>query len=220
MPMLHEAGAAILSKPGVGGYGSLRSQGRQKKSVVLDPPPARGMTAIARKSAMRELDHGLAGGDLLAALVAHHDVDQNPARVSRGLLRFHDAARLDGVAGPDRLDPAGFEPPVNGAGWIGPVGDHARDQPEIVHAVHDDAAEIGLAEIALHVVVVQMQRVVVERGVAKQTDGFAADREFRPLDGVAGAKAFKRRGHGFIPSSFTAAGWSSRGRSKSPRRAG
>ncbi len=28
---------------------------------------------------MRELDHGLAGGDLLVALVAHHDIDQNPA---------------------------------------------------------------------------------------------------------------------------------------------
>ena len=74
---------------------------------------------------------------------------------------------------------------------IGPVGDHARDQPEIVHAVHDDAAEIGLAEIALHVVVVEMQRVVVERSVAKQPDGFAADRECRPLDGVAGAQGFR-----------------------------
>src|SRR5450631_4034572 len=209
MPMLHEAGAAILSKPGVGGYGSLRSQGRQKKSVVLDPPPARGMTAIARKSAMRELDHGLAGGDLLAALVAHHDVDQNPARVSRGLLRFHDAARLDGVAGPDRLDPAGFEPPVNGAGWIGPVGGHGRDKPEIVHAVHDDAAEIGLAEIALHVVVVKMQRVVVERGIAKQPDGFAADRKFRPVDGIARRKVFECRCHDVTWLPVTAAGWSS-----------
>ena len=95
------------------------------------------------------------------------------------LLRLDDAGGLDGVAGLDRLDPARFQPAVDGAGGIGPVGDHARDQPEIVHAVHDDAAEIGLAEIALHVVVVEMQRVVVERGIAEQADGFARDREFR-----------------------------------------
>jgi len=31
-----------------------------------------------------------------------------------------------------------------------------------------------------------MQRVVVERGVAEQPDGFAADREFRAVDRVAG----------------------------------
>ena len=80
---------------------------------------------------------------------------------------------LDGVAGPHRLDPPRLQPAVDRAGGIGPVGDHARDQPEIVHAVHDDAAEIGLAEIALHVVVVEMQRVVVERGIAEQADGFA-----------------------------------------------
>jgi hypothetical protein len=58
--------------------------------------------------------------------------------------------------------------------------------PKLFHAVHDDAAEIGLAEIALHIVVIEMQRVIVERGVAEQTDGFARHREFRPLDGVAG----------------------------------
>ena len=79
---------------------------------------------------------------------------------------------LDGIAGPHRLDPARFEAAVNGAGRIGPIGQHARDQAEIVHAMHDDAAEIGLAETALHVVVVEMQRVVVERGVAEQPDGF------------------------------------------------
>src|SRR5215212_9125192 len=72
------------------------------------------------------------------------------------------------------------------ASGIGPVGQHARDQPEIVHAVHDDAAKVGLAEIALHVFVVEMQRVVVERGVAKQADGFAADREGGPIDRIAG----------------------------------
>ena len=68
---------------------------------------------------------------------------------------------------------------MDGAGRIGPVGQHRDDEPEIVHAVHDDAAELGLAETALHVVVVQMQRVVIERAVAEHADGFAADREFR-----------------------------------------
>ena len=94
--------------------------------------------------------HGLAGGDLFARLVAHHDVDQDPARTGRGLFRLHDSGGLDGIAGPHGLDPAGFEAAVDGPGRIGPVGDHARNQPEIVHAVHDDAAEIGLAETALH----------------------------------------------------------------------
>jgi hypothetical protein len=36
-----------------------------------------------------------------------------------------------------------------------------------------------------------MQRVVVERRVTKQPNGFAADREFWPIDGVARAKAFR-----------------------------
>src|SRR5260370_25244985 len=66
--------------------------------------------------------------------VAHHEVDQNPARVRCGLFRFHDAGRLDGVSGPDRLDPSDFEPAVNGAGRIGPVGNQRGDHPEIVHA--------------------------------------------------------------------------------------
>ena len=71
------------------------------------------------------------------------------------------------------LTERGSQPPVDGAGRIGPVGDHSGNQPEIVHAVHDDAAEMGLAEIALHVVVVKMQRVVIERGIAEQADRFA-----------------------------------------------
>src|SRR3984893_13255392 len=75
------------------------------------------------KSAVRKLDHGLAGRHLLVMLVAHHDVDQDPARIRRDLFRFDDAGRLDGVARPDRLDPAGFEAAMNGAGGIGPVGD-------------------------------------------------------------------------------------------------
>src|SRR5260370_1086495 len=115
------------------------------------------------------------------------------------LCRLGQSGRLDGGAGPDRLDPPGFEPAVNGAGRIGPVGDHPRDQPEIVHAMHDDAAEIGLAEIALHVVVVEMQRVVVERGVAEQTDRFATDGKFRALDGVSGIQALKHRRHDRVP---------------------
>src|SRR5258708_7147825 len=77
---------------------------------------------------MRELDHGLAGGDLLIVLVAHHDVDQNPARVHCRLFRFHDAARLDGVAGPDRLDPTCLEAAVDCADRVGPVRHHPRNQ--------------------------------------------------------------------------------------------
>src|SRR5450631_3557472 len=169
-------------------------------------------------SAVRKLDHGLAGRHLLARLVAHHDIDQHPARIRRDLFRFDDAGRLDGVARPDRLDPPGFEAAMNGAGGIGPVGDHPRDQPEIVHAVHDDAAETGLAEIALHVLVVEMQRVVVERGVAEQADGFAADREFRTVDRIAGPQIFERGAHEPLP--FTSAGWSGRARNRSLRHAG
>src|SRR3979490_408050 len=112
----------------------------------------------------------------------------------------------------------GFHPPFSmargegkaagiGAGRVGPVGNNPRDQPEIVHAVHDDAAEIGLAEIALHIIVVEMQRVVVERGVAEQPDGFAADRECRTVDGVAQAEAFECRCHDFAPLARFQAKW-------------
>src|SRR6266480_6605679 len=94
------------------------------------------------KSVVREFDHRLAAGDLLVVLVAHHDVDQDPARIPGHLLRFDYPKGLDGVARPDRLDPSGFEAAVNGAGGMAPVGDHARDQAEIIHAVHDDTAEI------------------------------------------------------------------------------
>src|ERR1700686_1439266 len=102
---------------------------------------------------------------------------------------------------------------MNSAGRIGPVGDHPRDQPEIVHTVHDDAAEMGLAEISLHEIVVKMQRVVVERGVAEQPDGFAADLEFRSIDSVAGSQAFECGAHAALLL-FTSAGWSSRGRKR------
>src|SRR5258706_11771167 len=158
-----------------------------------EPAPDSGFCPLV----LRDLDHGLAGGDLFIVLVAHHAVDQTPGRVQGGLFRFDQAAGLEGVARPDRLKPAGLEAAVDRARRIGPVGDHPRDQPEIVHAVHDNAAEIGLAEIAFHVIVVEMQWVVVERGVAEQADGFAADREFRALDGVAGGKTFERRCHDF-----------------------
>ena len=94
-----------------------------------------------------------------------------------------------------RLEPSGFQTAVDGAGRIGPVGQHARDQSEIVHAMHDDAAEIGLAEIALHVVVVEMQRVVVERSIAEQADRFACDGEFRAVDDVAGGEIVERSSH-------------------------
>jgi hypothetical protein len=89
------------------------------------------------------------------------------------LLGLDDSCGLDGIAGPDRLDPPRLQPPVDRTGRAGPIGDHSGDQPEIVHAVHDDAAKIGLAELSLHVFVVEMQRVVVERGIAEQADGFA-----------------------------------------------
>src|SRR6266436_2074172 len=46
------------------------------------------------RSAVWKLDHGLAGRHLLVMLVAHHDVDQDPARIRRDLFRFHDAGRL------------------------------------------------------------------------------------------------------------------------------
>ena len=48
------------------------------------------------KSPHRKLDHRLAGRDLVAGLVAHHDVDQHPARTLGHLLRLDDAGGLDG----------------------------------------------------------------------------------------------------------------------------
>src|SRR5580698_1877542 len=46
-----------------------------------------GRLDFGPKALMRELDHGLAGSDLFVVLVAHDDVDQDPARVCRHLLR-------------------------------------------------------------------------------------------------------------------------------------
>jgi hypothetical protein len=48
--------------------------------------------------------------------------------------------------------------------------------------VHDDAAEIGLASATL-AFVVEMQRVVVERGIAEQPDGFAGNFRISARDG-------------------------------------
>src|SRR5450432_1245818 len=205
----HRVGALRRPMTGSGGQSSIpETPMMESKSRLQIPAPL----------AVRKLDHGLAGRHLLIVLIAHHDVDQDPARIRRRLFRLDDAGGLDGVARPDRLDPPGFEAAMNGAGGIGPVGDHPRDQPEIVHAVHDDAAETGLAEIALHVLVVEMQRVVVERGVAEQADGFAADRKFRTVDRIAGLQIFKRGAHD--RALLTSAGWSGRDRNRSLRHAG
>src|SRR5258707_491692 len=117
-------------------------------------------------------------------------------RCRSGLMALsvmRDAPVLMKVANPSSQDRTA--PPRYRVGWvarrIGPVGQHPRNQPKIVHTVHDDAAEMGLAETALHVVVVEMQRVVVERGIAKQPDRFARDRKFRSIDTVAGVQVFE-----------------------------
>src|SRR3954468_9359826 len=79
------------------------------------------------------------------------------------------------------------------ASRVSPIGDHAGEQPKIVHAVHDNAAELRLAKAALHVVVVEVQRVVVERGFAEKPDRLAGHGEARPFDGLAGLQIFERR---------------------------
>src|SRR5690606_11687058 len=82
---------------------------------------------------------------------------------------------------------------------VEPVGQHLGDDADVVHAVHDDAAELGLAEAALHVVVVQVQGVVVERGLAEVADGFAGRRERRAVDLLAGLEGFEcGGGHGIF----------------------
>src|SRR5258707_11188116 len=132
------------------GRGDARLEGRRSpaRPFILRGPLCSHlrMTDRALKSLanlrLREFDHGLAGGNLLLILVAHDDVDQDPAGILGHLFRLDDSTGLDGVARPDRLDPAGLKAAMDGAGRIGPVGNHARDQPKIVHAVHDDAAGI------------------------------------------------------------------------------
>src|SRR5690606_25244149 len=82
------------------------------------------------------------------------------------------------------------------AALVEPVGEHARDQPEVRHAVHDDSAEVGAAEVALHVAVVEVQRVVVEGGVAEGADRLAGHREARPLDRLPDLDGFEGVFHG------------------------
>ena len=110
---------------------------------------SRRLTYLPSPVLTRKLHHRLARRHLLAGLVLHHHVDQHPTRTLRDLLRFDDSGGLNDIAGLHRLHPPRFQPAVDRARRIGPVGDHPGNQPEIVHAVHDDAAEIGLAEIAL-----------------------------------------------------------------------
>src|ERR1700729_3523959 len=72
------------------------------KGLLGCPDPRRGRRRAQfrlnsrQNSAMRELDHGLAGGDLLVVLVANDDIDHHPAGIRRGLFRFHGSRRLDG----------------------------------------------------------------------------------------------------------------------------
>src|SRR4051794_13033359 len=88
--------------------------------------PARGAGRIhsplksLAKQIDRELDHGLASRNLLPQLVLDHDIDQYPARFFARLLGLDDSRGLDGVARPNRLDPARLKAAVDGAGRIGP----------------------------------------------------------------------------------------------------
>jgi len=129
----------------------------------------------ARKSDWEKFD-GLFDAFWLGKRVKSRSVTMGSAKAanSPSLKSLQDAKseRSGSEAASDQV-PSADEPPEDRAGGAGPIGEHSGDQPEIVHAVHDDAAEIGLAEIALHVVVVEMQRVVGERGVAEQADRFA-----------------------------------------------
>src|SRR5690606_16357262 len=82
-----------------------------------------------------------------------------------------------------------LEPALHAPARVKPVGQHLGDDAEVIHAVHDDSAEIGPAEIALHVLVVPMQRVVVERGFTKGADAFAGGRERRTFYPLARLQA-------------------------------
>src|SRR5690606_29802306 len=56
-------------------------------------------------------------------------------------------------------------------------------QGEVLHAVHDHAAEARLAEARLlHPLGIEVQRVVVERGVPEGLDGLGGHREGPPRD--------------------------------------
>lgn len=48
--------------------------------------------------------------------------------------------------------------------------------------MHDDATEIGLAEIALHVVIDQVERAVIKPGVAKGPITLQGNNKFRTFN--------------------------------------
>ena len=99
-------------------------------SVRSGPNPGRidarqnAWESLAKQVAW-EFDQGLAGRDLFRKLVLHHHVDQNPAGFFGRLLGLDDPCGLDGIAGPDRLDPPRLQPPVDRAGRTGPSLHHA-----------------------------------------------------------------------------------------------
>src|SRR5579885_2069060 len=84
---------------------------------------------------------------------------------------------------------------MDSVGGIGPIGQHAREQPEIGHTMHDDAAELCLAETPLHVVVIEVERIVVERSVAEFPDALARYREFRPVDAIPRRQPIEKLAH-------------------------
>src|SRR5690606_31760728 len=96
-----------------------------------------------RSGGGREFDHGFADRHGFAALVGDLHVQRGPLAFF-GLARGGDGgARGDGVARLDRDLPAGFQAALHAALRVEPVGQHLGDDAEVVHAVHDDAAELG-----------------------------------------------------------------------------
>src|SRR5690606_16576041 len=119
-----------------------------------------------------DLRERIAAGDQSAVLVAHLHVELQPVAALGAVLGADAGARRDRVAELGRLEPAGFQPPLVAAAWDQPVGERAGEQGEVLHAMHDHAAEAGLAEARLlHPVRIEVQRVVVERGVAEGLNG-------------------------------------------------
>src|SRR5690606_17806630 len=95
----------------------------------------------------------------------------------RSFYFFDNTRRGNGVSRLDRRFPARFQPAMGTALRQGPVSHHFCDQTEVGHSVHDDAAEVRLAEIRLHVLIVPVQWVVVEGGLAEFPDGFPGGTE-------------------------------------------
>src|ERR1019366_4622978 len=65
-----------------------------------------------------------------------------------------------------------------------PVGHGARDEGEGHHPMRDNPAELGLAEASLHVLVVEMEWVEVERGLRELADTLAGDLQSRAAYGL------------------------------------